>query len=257
MNDAKQFSLCFLNPFSLEGEMGVAIQSGGLEYTVVSPGMSTPFPSDHGPTSASSPGQGAPEELWRGVQRAGPSKSGGLAAPMDSFSFLVAGVLVLRRGQKALGKIRLQDPTRVRVLHGISEETPPRCRHEDLSLHYLQLEHVVCTGSGEREVSEPRPKGQAQSNSLLSGLGKVASLGPRRMRTPDLYPGVRMTEMGHGTCPSGVKQALQLCSVSPVPITGTPPPKLRTGGCIRGDGCQRGLGNTWREVWQRGGSQEG
>lgn len=41
--------------------------------------------------------------------------------------------------------------------------------------YYLQLEHVVCTGSGEREVSEPRPKGQAQSNSLLSDLGKVAS----------------------------------------------------------------------------------
>ena len=64
------------------------------------------------------------------------------------------------------------------------------------------------------------------------------------MRTPDLYAGVRITEMGHGTCPSGMQQALQLFSVSSVPITGTPPPKLRTEGCIRGDGHQRGLGNT-------------
>lgn len=42
-------SLCALNPFSLEGEMGVAIQSGGLECTEVSPGVSMPSPSDHGP----------------------------------------------------------------------------------------------------------------------------------------------------------------------------------------------------------------
>lgn len=142
-------SLCALNPFSLEREMGVAIQSRGLECTEVSPGVSMPSPSDHGPTSASSPGQGASEAPWRGVQRAGPSKSGGLAASVDSLSFLVAGVLVPRRGQKALGKIKLQDSTRVRVLHRISEERSPRCRHEDLSLHYLQFEHVVCTRSGE------------------------------------------------------------------------------------------------------------
>lgn len=52
--------------------------------------------------------------------------------------------------------------------------------------------------------------------------------------------------MGHGTCPSGVKQALQLCSVSPVhhwdPTTKTE----NWGMALRGDGCQRGLGNTWR-----------
>ena len=54
-----------------------------------------------------------------------------------------------RRGQKALGEIKLQDSTRVRVLHGISEERSLRCRHEDLSLHCLQFEPFVCTGSGE------------------------------------------------------------------------------------------------------------
>lgn len=47
-----------------------------------------------------------------------------------------------------------------------------------------------------------------------------------------------------------MKQALQLlcfsCSHHWDPTT-----KTENWGCIRGDGCQRGLGNTWREVWQR------
>lgn len=178
---------------------GHPIRRAGI-YSSVSLRMSYSFPSDHGPTSSLLTRPRCPEELWRGVQGLGPP-SGGLAAPMDSFSFLVAGVLVLRRGQRLWVKSRLQRFHQGQGCSTGSQRPPPRCRHEDLSLHYLQLEHVVCTGVERGRSQEPRPKGQAQSNSLLSDLGKVASLGPRRMRTRSL-PGVRMTEMGHGTCPS-------------------------------------------------------
>lgn len=209
-------SLCALNPFSLEGEMGVAIQSGGRECREVLLGCLRPLL-----LTTASPQlphrQGAPEQPWRGVQRAGPSKSGDLAAPVDSLSFLVAGVLLPRRGQKALGEIKLQDSTRVRVLHGISEERSLRCRHEDLSRHYLQFEPFVCTGSGEGWVSETCLKGQAQSGSLLSDLGKVASLGPRRLRTPGLWAGVRMTEMvtGHAHLACSRRPSFALCLLPP------------------------------------------
>ena len=208
-------SLCALNPFSLEGEMGVAIQSGGRECGEVLLGCLHPLLITASPQLPHRPRcpRAALEGCAKGwaLQEWWPCCSCGL-------SQLSCGwCSVAQEGQKALGEIKLQDYTRVRVLHGISEERSLRCRHEDLSLHCLRFEPFVCTGSGEGWGSEPCLKGQAQSGSLLSDLGKVASLGPRRLRTPGLWAGVRMTEMvmGHAHLACSRHPSFALCLLPP------------------------------------------